>query len=152
MGLLCINLLKQVRQLLGIRDGASCNLALSSPLTHTCLGKLVSDDQRTGRPRKGRIEEGRKALMKNQDRQHRSVSSKGNLSKVPDFSADNDQEPNSNGEYTGAMLDADALPESFTVCSAIMVDAWTTEFFAADAVLLLNDAGGEWGKISLTPC
>ena len=41
--------------------------------------KIVSDDLTTRRPRKGGIEEGRKALMKNRDRQHRSVSSQSNL-------------------------------------------------------------------------
>ena len=36
--------------------------------------------------------------------------------KVFDFSADNDQEPDSNGEYTSATLNVGlALPESFTI-------------------------------------
>ena len=58
--------------------------------------------------------------------------------KVLDFSADTDQEPDSNGEYTGASLKADFLPESFTICSAIMVDAWTTVFTSAEMFILLN--------------
>ena len=69
--------------------------------------------------------------MKNQDRQHRSVRSQGNMcnmSKVLDFSADNDNEPDRNGDYTSATLDAGPLPESFTICLAIMVDAWTAAF------------------------
>ena len=55
----------------------------------------------------------------------------------------------SNGEYTGATLDAGALPESFTICLAIMVDAWTTEFTAVRMFTLLNEDGGWWGKINL---
>ena len=56
-----------------------------------------------------------------QDRQPRSVSTL----KVLDFSADGDQQPDSNGEYTGATLEAGDLPESFTICSAFMEDAWS---------------------------
>jgi hypothetical protein len=37
--------------------------------------------------------------------------------KVLDLSDDNDQEPDSNGEYTSATLKAGFLPESFTICS-----------------------------------
>ena len=61
--------------------------------------------------------------------------------KVLDFSADNDQDSDSNSEFTSASLDAGALPESFTVCSAIMVDAWTTEFSAARMFTLLDYDG-----------
>ena len=68
--------------------------------------------------------------------------------KVLDFSADNDQEPDSNGEYTGATLDTGfPLPESFTICSAFMVEAWKTEFTAARMFTLLNDYGDIWGGI-----
>ena len=46
--------------------------------------------------------------------------------KVLDFSADNDQKPDSNAEYTTAtLLDAGLLPESFTICSAFLVESWT---------------------------
>ena len=72
-----------------------------------------------------------------------------NMSKVLDFSADNDNEPDRNGEYTSATLDAGPLPESFTICSAIMVDAWTTEFSAGGMFLLLDVDGDQWGYISL---
>ena len=83
----------------------------------------------------------------NKEWEHCSVPKCGpTMLKVFDFSADNDQEPDSNGEYTGATLDAGALPESFTICSAIMVDdAWTTESKAADMFALLSD-GDEWGS------
>ena len=46
--------------------------------------------------------------------------------KVLDFSSDNDDEPDSNGELTSASLVGAALPESFTICSSFMVEAWTT--------------------------
>ena len=48
--------------------------------------------------------------------------------KVLDFSADNDQEYDINWELTQASLHTQVpLPESFTVCSAFMVEAWNTE-------------------------
>ena len=74
------------------------------------------------------------------------------MSKVLDFSADNDHEPDSNGEYTSATLDAGALPESFTICSAIMVDAWTTDLSVisgAKMFRLLDVDGDAWGRIYL---
>ena len=70
-------------------------------------------------------------------------------SKVLDFSADNDHEPDSNGEYTGATLNAGFLPESFTICSAIMVDAWNVEFPSAQMFRLLDNNGYRWGMIYL---
>ena len=69
--------------------------------------------------------------------------------KVFDFSADNDQESDSNGEYTSATLDAGALPESFTICSAIMVEAWTTVFSSAHIFRLLDVDGDGWGYVEL---
>ena len=74
------------------------------------------------------------------DRQPRSVSTL----KVFDFSADGDQQPGINGEYTGATLEAGPLPESFTICSAFMVEAWTTEFSAAYMFCLLGEDGLRW--------
>ena len=70
--------------------------------------------------------------------------------KVLDFSADNDQNPDSNGELTGATLNAGFLPESFTICSAIMVDTWTTEFSSAYMFTLLDNDGYAWGEIGVT--
>ena len=70
--------------------------------------------------------------------------------KVLDFSADNDQEPDSNGELTSATLKAGFLPESFTICSAIMVDAWTSEFSSARMFRLLDDVREKtWGMINI---
>ena len=74
------------------------------------FGHLYPTENR--RPGKGEPKDGRKALTGNRDRQQRSVGSQGNpekMLKVLDFSADNDHEPDSNGEYTGATLEADDL-------------------------------------------
>ena len=71
--------------------------------------------------------------------------------KVFDFSADNDHELDSNGELTGATLSAGFLPESFTICLSIMVDAWswTTEIPNANIFTLLDVRGYTWGTIKL---
>ena len=90
--------------------------------------------------------------MRNQDREQRSVSnSQGNLSKVLDFSADNDNEPDSNGDYTGATLEAGPLPESFTICVSIMVDAWTTDITETRFFTILEDGDiiYPWGYVIL---
>ena len=63
--------------------------------------------------------------------------------KVFDFSADNDHEPDSNGEYTGATLNAGFLPESFTICSTFMIDAWTTVFTSCSHCLMIMATYGE---------
>ena len=81
--------------------------------------------------------------------EHCSVPTCAPKMKVLDFSADNDQELDSNGEFTGATLDAGALPESFTVCSAFMVDAWTTEFASPDMFELLDVEGDPWTYINV---
>ena len=69
--------------------------------------------------------------------------------KVFDFSADNDHKRDSNGENTGATLNAGFLPESFTICSAIMTDGWKTDITAAYMFTMLDDIGDTWGKIVL---
>ena len=71
------------------------------------------------------------------------------MMKVLDFSADSDQKPDNNGDYTSATLEAGPLPESFTVCSAFMFEAWTTEFSAAHMFMLLDIDGDPWGLINL---
>ena len=73
---------------------------------------------------------------------------------ILDFSADSDSEPDSKGEFTSATLEASALPESFTVCSAFMVDAWTPQtdsggFTSARMFSLLDVNGDQWGYIHL---
>ena len=71
------------------------------------------------------------------------------MMKVLDFSADSDHEADITGDYTSATLEAGPLPESFTICSAFMVEAWTTEFSAADMFTLLDNDGYRWGYINL---
>ena len=105
-------------------------------------GHLLSDDQTKRRLWKSEAEEGRRALTRNQDRQHRSVNSL----KVLDFSADNDGKLDSNNEYTSATLDAGLLPESFTICSAVMVEAWHGK---SARMFTLGTNGVQWGYIRI---
>ena len=69
--------------------------------------------------------------------------------KFLDFSANSNYEPDSNGEHTGATLEAGPLPESFTICFAFMVKAWTTEFVSAIMFTILDNGKGSWGSINL---
>ena len=88
---------------------------------------LLQTDQTS----KGQPEINGKAQNRNRDRKERSAndgSPTAKPSKVLDFSADNDDKPDGKGEYTSATLEALPLPESFTICSAFMVEAWSTEF------------------------
>ena len=104
--------------------------------------------EQTNREFKERVREQRRiGETRLQDRQPRSVSTL----KVLDFSTDNDHEPDINGEYTGATLEAGPLPESFTICSALMVEAWTTVFSATDMFRLLdkNGNGDRWVSFPL---
>ena len=72
------------------------------------------------------------------------------IMKVLDFSADNDQELDSNAAFTGATLDTGvALPESITVCSAFMVDAWI-KHKDAPMFLLLDDDPSENVVVSVS--
>ena len=65
--------------------------------------------------------------------------------RVLDFSGDNDGAPDSNGSFTHASLERPGLPRSFTLCTAFMVEAWTSA--NADAILFLmrEDDGGDSG-------
>ena len=69
--------------------------------------------------------------------------------KVLDFSADIDRNPESNGEYTSANLEAGPLPKSFTICSAFMVEAWTTDYAGALMFVLFDVNGNMWGYVDL---
>ena len=101
---------------------------------------LLHDD------RPPRDEEERRGIQTGtQDRQARQVTTL----KVLDFSSDGDQLPDSNGEYTSATLKAGPLPESFTICSALMTEGWTTEFASAEMFTLLEADGNLWGNINL---
>ena len=75
------------------------------------------------------------------------VQSPDKMSKVFDFLADNDHESDSNGECTCATLEAGALSESFTICSAFIVEA--TDFSDAVLFTLLDNDGITWAKLNL---
>ena len=70
---------------------------------------------------------------------------------VFDFSADNDHQPDSNGEFTVATLNAGfLLPESFTICSAIMVEAAYNYNYKVDMFVIHDDDGlEEWATINV---
>ena len=68
--------------------------------------------------------------------------------KVLDFSADSIHEPDSNGDYTSATFEAGPLPQSFTVCSAFLEEAWTTEFVSAIMFTILDNRKDSWGSIN----
>ena len=71
------------------------------------------------------------------------------LSKVLDFADDNDGKADKDGEFSSASLTGINLPESFAICTAFMVEAWTTDFSGADLFLILNSDGDVWGDIHL---
>ena len=75
------------------------------------------------------------------------VQTPDKMSNVFDFLAENDHEPDSNGECTCATLEAGALSESFTICSAFIVEA--TDFSGAVLFTLLGNDGITWAKINL---
>ena len=60
------------------------------------------------------------------------------------FSDDNDNLPDSSGEYTGASLTKLDMPKDFTICAAYMVEAWTTDFKMANLFELINKDGRPW--------
>ena len=82
-----------------------------------------------------------------------SVPICGNMMNVLDFSTDNDHEPDSDGEYTSAILEAGPLPGSLTICSAFMVERWTFETAGANMFTLRNKnlgiVGETWAYIQL---
>ena len=69
--------------------------------------------------------------------------------RILDLSLDVDHAPDSNGSYTHAALEKMDLPQSFTICSAYMVEAWTTAYSAARMWMLKDDDGIEWGTVIL---
>ena len=63
--------------------------------------------------------------------------------KVLDFSAD------SNAEYAGATLEAGPLTESFTICSAFMVEAWKGVTSSAKLFEMVQSSGQAWAYVTL---
>ena len=78
-----------------------------------------------------------------------SKADEGPKHSVIDLSDDINNEPDSSGEFTMASLSKPDMPRDFTVCSAFMVKAWTTDFSAAD-LFQLNDVDGDyWASVQL---
>ena len=72
------------------------------------------------------------------------------LLKVLTFADDIDNKADSKGEFTSATLERENLPDSFTICLAFMVDAWTTDFAAGRLFHMLGDDGiKRWGFVEL---
>ena len=72
------------------------------------------------------------------------------LLKVLSFADDIDNEADSNGEFSSAILTKASFPEAFTICSAFMVDAWTTDFAAAYVLSMAKDDGSNlWGYMKI---
>ena len=69
--------------------------------------------------------------------------------KILDFSLDVDRSADSNGSYTHASLEKENLPTSFTICSAFMVQAWITDFSAAEIFALKTGEGVTWAYVHL---
>ena len=71
--------------------------------------------------------------------------------KILDFSADNERpgRKDSNGSYTYASVEKSSLPFSFTLCSAFMVEAWTSSYTEANVYTLLDDNRNPWLSLRL---
>ena len=67
--------------------------------------------------------------------------------KILDFSLDVDRAADDNGSYTHASLEKEELPPSFTICSAFMVEAWITDFSAAEIFALKTREGVTWAYV-----
>ena len=65
------------------------------------------------------------------------------------FSKDNDQSPDSSGEYTGASLTKPDMPQDFTICAAYMVEAWNTPFSSADLFQLSDAESWPWAFVHI---
>ena len=82
----------------------------------------------------------------------REERSSGSSLKVLNFSDDNDNLRDSNGEITSATLNAGALPEAFTICAAFMAEAWRSMYTGTRMFTLLRADGFTWGRVFLPCC
>ena len=73
----------------------------------------------------------------------------GKLIKVIDVSDDVDQEPDTEGEYTGARLTKPGMTPDFTVCGAFRTEAWNTIFQSILFFQWKGANGEDWGSIVL---
>ena len=72
----------------------------------------------------------------------------GSPLKALDFSLDNDWKVDENKSYTHASIKKENLPPSFTICTALMVEAWT-EYREEFPFVLLNDKGEVWHWVQI---
>ena len=91
-------------------------------------GNSLPNEQMTRKERMRKPKEAINTHEEKQDRKERSLKSESAELTIFDFSTDTNNNPDMNGEYTKATLDAGPLPDYFTICLAFMVEAWTTEF------------------------
>ena len=77
----------------------------------------------------------------------REQRSSGSSLKVLNFSDDNDNLRDSNGEITSATLNAGALPEAFTICAAFMAETWRSMYTGARIFTILRADGYTWGRV-----
>ena len=70
--------------------------------------------------------------------------------KALDLSLDNDHKPDESNSYTHASLKKANLPPSFTICTALMVEAWT-EYTGATLFVLHDDNGKIWHWVQIVP-
>ena len=115
---------------------------------------LVLVDSEHPRRRPGGLDQDKRALMTERYRQPRSEgnqvqSERTSKVKILDISADQDSEPDSKGEYTGAHIDTGPLPKTFTVCSAFSAKAWTGDYSGGDFFTMNTNEGYRWGYINL---
>ena len=68
---------------------------------------------------------------------------------VIDLSDDNNNEPDSQGEFTMASLSKPDMPRDFTICTAFMVQAWTTDFSEASLFLVRDVNNYDWAHVDL---
>ena len=72
------------------------------------------------------------------------------LIRVLDFSADNDNLRDEDGKHTKAELEISFLPRSFTICSSIMVEDWTTDVTQTSMFNLVPSGKfNPWGHLYL---
>ena len=71
---------------------------------------------------------------------------------VLSFADDNDDQADTNGEFTSALSEKANMPASFTLCLAFMAEAWTDDYQSVDIpTFQTDDRQDKWGHIILYP-
>ena len=122
-------------------------MVLLASLVHVlCLSGQNKDMKRL--EKEWKFEEQTAKRVKREPRSTKSLNTQDEpLLKVLSFADDIDNKADSNGEFTSATLKKANLPESFTICWAFMVDAWTTDFVSVDVFYILKEDGSQWGYV-----